>query len=114
MKFTDTIGDLAELRAVIGEPADLARKKSDEGADVVGIEALRPHQLPEDGTELVAQFGKPLSAEALDRFAGLAQYLAVRAEARGLAHPLSAAIRRLHSLARFFPRLKDQRFTALH
>ena len=27
MKFTDTISDLAELRVVIGEPADLARKK---------------------------------------------------------------------------------------
>ena len=27
MKFTDTISDLAELRAVTGEPADLARKK---------------------------------------------------------------------------------------
>jgi len=27
MKFTDTISDLAELRAIVGEPADLARKK---------------------------------------------------------------------------------------
>ena len=27
MKFTDTISDLAELRAVVGEPHDLARKK---------------------------------------------------------------------------------------
>src|SRR3546814_18222103 len=53
-------------------------------SEIVWIEGVGWHELPQNGPKLLAKFCQSLSQEALNGFARICQYLAVCAEAGGL------------------------------
>ena len=53
------------------------RQQLEKRAEVLRIEFLGGHELPEDGTELVAEFDDPLPGEAVDRLARIREHLAL-------------------------------------
>ena len=67
---------MAQLHAVL-----LFRQQLEERAEIVGIELLGRRELPQDRSELVAEFGHARTEEALDRFAGFRQHPPVGREA---------------------------------
>ena len=71
-----------------------ARQQGQKSFEVLGIELLGRHELPDDRAELVAERLDAAANKALDRFAGRRQQLAVGGEAVGFERE-HEAVRRL-------------------
>src|SRR4030095_6663920 len=61
-----------------------ARQQFEKSLQIVRVEYLRGHELPDDRSELVAEFGDAAVHEAGDRIAGGRELLAVGRETRRL------------------------------
>jgi hypothetical protein len=60
------------------------RQQLEEGAEILAVEFLGGHELPQDRAELGAEFGQPLIDELADRLRGIGEHAAIGREARGL------------------------------
>src|SRR6516162_959248 len=67
--------------------AELCRQQFEEAAEVAGIDGC---ELPEQGTEMPAEFGYAGIKKALDRVAGLLEYVPIGGKTRTLERELEA------------------------
>src|SRR5581483_2255495 len=74
-------------------PVELAWQMIEESREIVLVEFLERRELPEHGTKLIAELGKPGSEEALDEGAGLGEHLLLCHEARALYREFEAVRR---------------------